>query len=151
MRNKSSQVILTHGVDHIGLTVAELQSSVAFFVKCLGWHLLGSKPDYPAAFVGDGQTRVTLWQVSNKADLVTFNRHQNIGLHHLALKVLSLEDLHALHERVKVWPGVIVEFSPELSGAGPKIHSMILEPGGCRIEFAWDPRLTVTRWELNAQ
>ena len=39
-----------------------------------------------------------------------------------------------------VWPGVVIEFAPELSGAGPKWHSMIREPGGCRLEFAWDPR-----------
>ena len=39
------------------------------------------------------------------------------------------------------WPGVIVEFSPQLSGAGPKIHFMVREPSGVRIEFTFDPRL----------
>jgi len=140
MSEKPTPTILTHGIDHVGLTVTDLQRSVAFFVGCLGWHLLGGKPDYPAAFVGDGQTRVTLWQVASNTDFIAFDRHRNVGLHHLALRVPSLENLHDLHRRIASWPGIIVEFSPEPSGGGPKIHSMIREPGGCRIEFAWDPR-----------
>jgi hypothetical protein len=71
---------------------------------------------------------------------VPFDRQHNIGLHHLALKVASLEQLHQVYELVADWDGVVVEFSPEPSGGGPKIHCMIREPGGCRIEFAWDPR-----------
>ena len=140
MSEKPSPTILTHGIDHVGLTVADLQQSAAFFVGCLGWRLLGERPDSPAAFVGDGHTRITLWQVSNRADFVAFDRHRNVGLHHLALKVTSLESLHELHGRVVAWPGIIVEFAPEPSGGGPKIHSMVREPGGCRVEFAWDPR-----------
>jgi len=26
------------------------------------------------------------------------------------------------------------------AGAGPKIHMMLREPGGNRLEFVWDPR-----------
>jgi hypothetical protein len=33
-----------------------------------------------------------------------------------------------------------VEFAPEFSGKGPKVHFMIREPGGNRLEFSWDPR-----------
>lgn len=127
--------ILTQGVDHVGLTVANLKQSAAFFTDCLGWRLLGEKPDYPAAFVSDGHTRVTLWQVSDTH--VEFDRRRNIGLHHLAIKIGTLADLRAVYQRVAVWPGVVVEFAPELSGKGPKVHCMIREPGGCRIEFAW--------------
>jgi hypothetical protein len=42
---------------------------------------------------------------------------------------------------VSNWPGVIVEFGPQLSGAGPKIHFIVREPSSVRIEFAFDPRL----------
>lgn len=128
---------LTLGIDHVGLTVADLKQSTAFFTDCLGWRLLGEKPDYPAAFVTDGHTRLTLWQVSDPADFSAFDRHRNVGLHHLALKIGTLENLHALYKRVAQWQGVVVEFSPELSGKGPKVHCMIREPGGCRVEFAW--------------
>jgi len=50
------------------------------------------------------------------------------------------EALDELHTRVAAWPAVVVEFAPELSGAWPKVHMMLREPGGNRVQFAWDPR-----------
>lgn len=131
---------LTLGVDHVGLTVRDLNNSVDFFVNCLGWEMVGEKPDYPAVFVSDGYTRLTLWQVRDADDCNRFDRHNNIGLHHLALKVADLTTLQQLHERIAGWVGAMIEFAPEPSGPGPKIHMMAMEPGGNRIEFAWDPR-----------
>lgn len=131
---------LTIGIDHVGLTVSDLQASVAFFTGCLGWNVIGGKPDYPAAFVSDGTSRITLWQVADGDRFVPFDRQHNVGLHHLALKLASEAELEKLFALVSDWDGVVVEFSPEPSGGGPKVHCMIREPGGCRIEFAWDPR-----------
>src|ERR1700761_6755381 len=53
----------TCGVDHVGLSVRDLTSTCRFFCDCLGWRVVGERPDYPAAFVSDGQLVVTLWQV----------------------------------------------------------------------------------------
>ena len=61
----SDDVIRTMGVDHVGLAVRDLAASEKFFTHCLGWTLLGGNADYPAAFVGDGPTRITLWQVED--------------------------------------------------------------------------------------
>jgi hypothetical protein len=63
------------------------------------------------------------------------DRRGNIGLHHLALKVVDRSVLEALHARVAAWPGTVIEFAPERSGKGPKVHFMLREPGGTRIEF----------------
>lgn len=131
---------LTLGVDHVGLTVQKLDASVDFFLNCLGWTKVGGKPDYPAAFVSDGKSVLTLWQVEDPDDCVGFDRRKNLGLHHIALKVADEAALNSLFEGVSTWPGVTVEFAPEPSGAGPKIHTMIKEPGGLRVEFAYDPR-----------
>lgn len=131
---------LTLGVDHIGLAVQNLEASEGFFVNCLGWKKVGGKPEYPSAFVSDGTSVLTLWQVEDPQSCVTFDRQKNVGLHHLALKVADEAALNALFDAVSVWPGVTVEFSPEPSGAGPKIHTMIRDPGGVRVEFAYDPR-----------
>lgn len=130
---------LTSGVDHVGLTVADLDATRTFFTDCLGWSVLGGIPAYPALFVTDGASRVTLWQVRDRADHGAFDRHRNIGLHHLALSVPDLGTLHAIHERVAKWAGAVVEFAPETNGRGPKIHFMIREPGGTRIEFTCLP------------
>ena len=131
---------LTLGVDHVGLTGADLDASRRFFCECLGWQVVGENAGYPAVFVSDGHTRVTLWQVKDRNAYRPFDRHGQVGLHHLALRVADRASLDALHARVGAWPGVEVEFAPELSGAGPKVHSMVREPGGARIEFACDPR-----------
>lgn len=131
---------LTIGVDHVGLSVTKLKESRDFFVKCLGFRLLGENAGYPACFVTDGHTRITLWQVSNPQAAVAFDRRNNVGLHHLAFKVAAVDHLTALYERISKWPGVAIEFSPELSGKGPKVHFMFAEPSGNRIEIAWDPR-----------
>lgn len=134
------RVPLTHGVDHVGLTVSDLTATRDFFVGCLGWRLLGESEKYPAAFVTDGYARITLWRVSDVRNYVKFDRHENIGLHHLALRVPSLDALQSVFAAVANWSGVTVEFSPEPSGGGPKIHAMVHEPSGNRIELSWDPR-----------
>ncbi|HZH10692.1 MAG TPA: VOC family protein [Microvirga sp.] len=140
-----SKAVLTSGVDHIGLTVSDLDATRTFFTDCLGWTLLGENPAYPAAFVTDGTTRVSLWQVKDQADHLPFDRHRNVGLHHLAFRVADLATLHAVHARVADWPGATVEFAPERNGAGPKIHCMVREPGGTRLEFTYLPQETAPR------
>jgi hypothetical protein len=72
---------------------------------------------------------------------VAFDRRANVGLHHLALAVADRAGLDALYQRASGWPDVVVEFAPQLSGSGPKIHFMVYEPGGVRVELTFDPRL----------
>ena len=135
----------THGVDHVGLSVRDLVSTRKFFCDCLGWRVVGERPDYPAAFVSDGHDIVTLWQVESPGQAIPFDRRANVGLHHLALAVVDQASLETLYKLVSHWPGVTVEFGPEPSGAGPKIHFMVREPSGVRIEFSFDPRLEQAR------
>jgi catechol 2,3-dioxygenase-like lactoylglutathione lyase family enzyme len=132
---------LTHGIDHIGLAVQNLNDTRDFFIQCLGWNLVGERPAYPAAFVSDGHVLLTLWQVTNQDKLVAFDRKTNVGLHHLALRVGSEEALDDIFSRVSGWPGVVPEFAPENLGEGPKRHAMVYEPGGIRVEFDFDPRI----------
>ena len=74
----------TCGVDHVGLSVRDLESSRRFFCDCLGWRVVGERPECPAAFVSDGQLIVTLWRVEAPDQAVAFDRRTNVGLHHLA-------------------------------------------------------------------
>jgi catechol 2,3-dioxygenase-like lactoylglutathione lyase family enzyme len=135
----------TYGVDHIGLSVRDLMSTRKFFCDCMGWRVVGERPDYPAVFVSDGRSVVTLWQVESPSKATAFDRRANVGLHHLALAVVDQAGLETLHKRVSSWPGVEMEFGPQVSGAGPKIHFMVREPSEVRIEFAFDPRLENVR------
>ena len=129
----------TLGIDHLGLTVRDLDKTTAFFTECLGWKVVGGKPEYPSKFVSDGSSVLTLWQVQVK-DPPGFDRKSNIGLHHVAFKIATEAKLRDLFTRVKDWPEIDVECEPEFSGTGPKVHFFINEPGGLRLEFAYDPR-----------
>lgn len=131
--------VLTLGMNHVGLTVSDLEKSVAFFTEALDWAEVGGYPDYPSKFVTDGEIFLTLWQATDPDSAIPFDRKNNVGLHHLALTVKSLEALDVLYERFLDYDGVVIEFAPEPNGGGPTIHMMIREPSGNRLEFAYTP------------
>ncbi|MEL0640390.1 VOC family protein [Pseudoalteromonas aliena] len=123
------------GVDHLGLTVSNLDASKAFFTDVLGFKMLGNDPTYPAYFLSNNKITITLWRVKDDTKRVEFNRSENVGLHHLALSVESIKKLSELHEHLKIQNNIIIEFAPENLGKGPTQHMMIREPSGNRIEF----------------
>ena len=127
------------GIDHLGLTVSDLNSSKAFFTDVLGFKVLGNDPTYPAYFLSNKKTTITLWRIKNNEKRVEFNRAENVGLHHLALSVESIEKLSKLHKHLKMQNNITIEFAPENLGKGPTQHMMIREPSGNRIEFIARP------------
>lgn len=127
----------TLGVNHLGLTVTELDQTTAFFVQALGWVETARDESYPRSTVTDGSLRLTLWQADKTRDVVRFDRRANVGLHHLALAVATSGDLDRVAAKLANWPGVIVEFMPEPVGSGPRRHMMFSEPGGIRLELIW--------------
>ena len=126
---------VTRGAHHIGLTVPDLAKTRAFFLDTLGFDQVGEVPDYPAVFLTDGTTMITLWQAENPASAVPFDRKNVIGLHHVALAVEDADALDALHGKLKASDGVDVEFAPEPLGGGSARHMMCAIPGGIRMEF----------------
>ena len=126
---------LTQGAHHIGLTVPDLAETRTFFLDTLGFSQVGEVSDYPAVFLSDGTTMITLWQVEDPESALSFDRKNIIGLHHVALKVHDAEALNALHDKLATTDGVMVEFAPESLGGGPTQHMMCAIPGGIRMEF----------------
>jgi catechol 2,3-dioxygenase-like lactoylglutathione lyase family enzyme len=126
---------LTQGAHHVGLTVPDLDATRAFFIDTLGFNQLGEVPTYPAVFLSDGVTMITLWQATNAATATPFDRKNVIGLHHLALTVADASALNALHETLKNTQGVEIEFAPEPLGGGKTQHLICAIPGGIRVEF----------------
>jgi catechol 2,3-dioxygenase-like lactoylglutathione lyase family enzyme len=133
MSDNTNQAI-TNGVHHVGLTVPDLEKSKTFFLETLGFDQVGELPDYPAVFLSDGSIMITLWQASDPASAVPFDRKNVIGLHHLALTVAS-DSLDILYERLQGTHDVSIEFSPEALGDMPVRHMMCNIPGGIRVEF----------------
>lgn len=130
-----SETALTQGAHHVGLTVPNLDDARAFFVDTLGFAQVGEKPLYPAVFVSDGSTMITLWQAADPGTAVAFDRKNVIGLHHIAFKVGDAAALDAVYGKVRDASGVAVEFAPENVGDGPNRHMMCTIPGGIRVEF----------------
>ncbi len=128
----------TLGAHHVGLTVPDIAEAKRFFIEALGFDQVGEVPDYPAVFLNDGTTMLTLWQAEDPESAVPFDRKRNIGLHHFALKV-DPSALPALHEKLVAHPDVEVEFAPEQLGDMPVQHMMCYIPGGVRMEFIGIP------------
>ena len=122
----------TDGAHHVGLNVPDLAAAVEFFQDGLGFDPVGEIPTYPAAFLSDGGVMITLWQADDGAE--PFDRHKNLGLHHLAIRTRA-GALDELHERLAERKDVEIEFSPEKLGEGPTRHMMTYIPGGIRVEF----------------
>lgn len=130
-----SDTALTRGLHHLGLTVPDLAATRDFFINTLGFSQVGASPAYPAVFLSDGTTMLTLWQASDPATAVPFDRKANIGLHHFALRVDDAAALDATYARLKDAPGVEIEFAPEPLGNGPTRHMMCFIPGHIRMEL----------------
>ncbi len=126
---------ITRGVHHVGLTVPDLHATQSFFTDILAFEAVGEILDYPAVFLSDGTTMITLWQAKDPAKAVAFDRHNNIGLHHLAFTVEHGEALGDIHKKLQGRPDVEIEFAPEPLGGGSTHHLMCFIPGGVRIEF----------------
>jgi catechol 2,3-dioxygenase-like lactoylglutathione lyase family enzyme len=126
---------LTQGTHHIGLTVPNINATRDFFVDVLEFQQVGDVPDYPAFFLSDGTSLLTLWQAVEPEHAISFNRKTNIGLHHFAFKVDSVETLKSIYEKLKTTVNVEIEFAPEPLGSGSTQHMMFTIPGGIRMEL----------------
>ncbi len=135
--SQREQILITKGVNHLGLTVRDLDQTTSFFTQVLGWQMLARDDSYPRTTVSDGTARFTLWQADGAQPVTEFDRKTNIGLHHVALEVESEEALMQIAGKIRDWPGVKIEFEPELLGGGPRKHMMFAEPGGIRMEIIW--------------
>ncbi len=123
----------TLGIHHAGLTVPDLGAAQRFFEEALGFQQVGGKPDYPAVFLSDDTVMLTLWQAEDGARPA--DRKRAIGLHHLALRVASVEALAEIHVALSERDDVELEFAPESLGGGPTQHMMFYIPGHIRLEL----------------
>lgn len=84
---------------HIGVNVTDLDRSRAFYLRVLGYEVVGQSPQgTPAerrfAFLGrDGVALLTLWQQA-----ATGYAADRSGLHHLSFQVDSVEEVRAAED-----------------------------------------------------
>jgi catechol 2,3-dioxygenase-like lactoylglutathione lyase family enzyme len=128
----------TLGIHHLGLTVSDVDKTVDFLSKQLNFIRVGDDPDYPATFVSDGTVMLTIWRASKPDQCRPFDRYNNVGLHHFALRVADFEALEELHQQLSQQSDVAIEFCPEPLHNTDYRHMMCTIPGGLRVEFIAD-------------
>ncbi len=122
---------LTTGVNHVGLSVTDLEATKDFFVQILEFTVL-KYVEGGHAFVTDGTTMITLWQTAEQEANV-----KTAGLHHLAFQVESVAILRQIEERMKQ-----KQIRLQFDGIGVRgqeggyIALFCYEPSGIRIELA---------------
>ena len=68
----------TAGLNHLGLSVHDLDQTTAFFTTVLGWQEIARDDSYPRNSITDGRLRLTLWQVNRDMQVTGFDRRTNI-------------------------------------------------------------------------
>ncbi|MFE7741003.1 VOC family protein [Nocardia sp. NPDC057455] len=112
---------------HIGLNVSDLDRSVDFYRRALGFEQLAASTDAQRrwAFLGaDGKLVVTLWEQSDGA----FSA-ETPGLHHLSFQVDSIDQVRAVER-------VLRELSVAIAHDGVVAHGEGVASGGI---FFTDP------------
>jgi lactoylglutathione lyase len=118
---------------HVGLNVTDLERSVDFYRRALGFERLhiNNEGERKFAFLGlDGDLRLTLWQQSDGE----FSA-KTPGLHHLALVVDTIEQVRTVEEALKElgvafkYDGVVVHGEGLASGG-----IFFSDPDGIRLE-----------------
>ncbi|GAB2441764.1 VOC family protein [Nocardia tengchongensis] len=118
---------------HIGLNVTDLDRSVSFYRRALGFEQLGAGGEGAQrfAFLGrDGQLQVTLWQQSDGE----FSA-KTPGLHHLSFQVDTIEQVRAVETALKdldvafAHDGVVAHGEGAASGG-----IFFIDPDGIRLE-----------------
>ncbi|CDO05462.1 VOC family protein [Mycolicibacterium cosmeticum] len=118
---------------HVGLNVTDLERSVEFYRRALGFEQLGISTDgeHRYAFLGyDGTLRLTLWQQSDGA----FST-KTPGLHHLSFQVDNIDEVRTVEAALKelgaafAHDGVVAHREGAASGG-----IFFTDPDGIRLE-----------------
>lgn len=118
---------------HVGLNVTDLERSVEFYRRALGFEQLGISTDgeHRYAFLGyHGTLRLTLWQQSDGA----FST-KTPGLHHLSFQVDNIDEVRTVEAALKelgaafAHDGVVAHREGAASGG-----IFFTDPDGIRLE-----------------
>jgi lactoylglutathione lyase len=119
---------------HIGLNVSRLDRSIAFYRAVFGFDLIRQSDGAGRAFAflgRDGAVVLTLWQQSDGAFAA-----DRPGLHHLAFKVESLDEVRAAEGRVRAQGARLHHGGIVAHAEGADSGGLFFEdPDGIRLEI----------------
>ena len=125
------------GLDHVDLTVNDLARSIPFYEKVLG--ALGFRRVPHATYVVWANAHLAIGLRPAERD-AAFDRYR-VGLHHLALRVRSRDEVDRFHDLL-VREGITVLDPPaEYPEYGPRYYAVFFaDPDGMKLEvvhFPW--------------
>ncbi|GAB2635600.1 VOC family protein [Nocardia goodfellowii] len=119
---------------HIGLNVSDLDRSVEFYRRVLGFEQLAASTDGEQrwAFLGaDGKLLVTLWQQSEGV----FSAERP-GLHHLSFQVDTIEQVRAIEAGLRELNVTFAHDGVVAHGEGASSGGIFFtDPDGIRLEI----------------
>ena len=126
------------GIDHVDLSVDDLERSIAFYELVLG-SLGFSRVEHPSYVAwSNGRMNVGLRPAAQRSAPVDRSR---TGLHHLALRVRSRADVDALHAVLREGGATVLEEPAEYPEYGPDYYAVFFaDPDGIKLEvvhFPW--------------
>ena len=132
------------GIEHIDLTVNDLRKSAAFYDRVLG--ALGFKRldeddagEHDIRW-GNAHLTIALRAASREHTGAGFDRYR-VGLHHLALKVRSREQVDAFHQFLRDEKLEVLDAPAEYPQYGRGYYAVFLaDPDGIKLEvvhFPW--------------
>lgn len=118
-------------IEHVNLTVADLERSIAFYRDALGLELRWSRPASPdlpaAAHVGDDRHYVALFEATGNTAPATPD-YDAVGLNHFGVVVTDLERARARVESLGFTPHHEADYDP-----GRRFY--VFDPDGIEVEF----------------
>jgi glyoxylase I family protein len=126
------------GVEHVDLTVNDLARSTRFYDRVLG--ALGFRRVSHATYVGWANAHLTIGlRAAVSATGAVFDRHR-VGLHHLALRVRSRDDVDRLHDFLAREGVTILDPPAEHPEYGQGYYAVYFaDPDGMKLEAVHFP------------
>src|SRR5262245_19516629 len=117
-------------LEHVNLTVADLERSIAFYRDVLGLRVRwrGTSSDgQRAAHVGDGRCYLTFFEAGAGAGAAEMD-YDRVGFNHFGFVVESLDEARRRLQSVGVTPHFAADYEP-----GARLYFM--DPDGIEIEL----------------
>jgi catechol 2,3-dioxygenase-like lactoylglutathione lyase family enzyme len=132
-------LIRTFGLDHLDLTVKDLARSVRFYtdvLSALGFCRLEEEKDFVWA---NAHLNIAIHPAHAAERETAFNRHR-VGLHHVAFRAHSREDIDRFHEFLLSRAVVVLDPPREYPEYGSGYYALFFaDPDGIKLELVHHP------------